>query len=119
MAPIPWNVIIPIAISLLSEMFEKEDDPLGDALTLKQQMDALGMKEPQEPFRNPYLPQMSEAAFKAVLQQMQRTENWGWPEGQGQDMSWLQDMLANVQPASSFGSGVTRKPITPRITPLG
>ena len=102
---IPWQIIIPALISVLGEVLEKEPDPLEEALTLKQQMRTLGIKPP---YQNPYLPQMSEAAFRAVMSQLGRTANWGWPEGQGIDLSWIESILASAP----SGTGSRRRLLT-------
>lgn len=101
-AGMPWSVIVPILLSIFGGMFEKEEDPLEDALELQRQMKTLGI---QQPYQNPYLPQMSEAAMKAVLGQLGRTQNWGWPAGKGLDTSWIQDMLGSLP----TGTGGTRR----------
>ena len=93
-AGMPWSIIVPILLSIFGGLFEKS--PEREAEDLQKQMEAMGIKPP---FQNPYLPQMSEAAFRGSLGQMGRTQNWGWPEGMGLDTSWIQDMLANIQPA--------------------
>ena len=101
----PWSVIVPILLSVFGGLFEKEEDPLEEALTLKQQMGTLGI---QPPYQNPYLPQMSEAAMKAVLGQLQQTSGWGWPaDRQPPNTDWIQEMLTSLP----TGTGGTRRRI--------
>jgi len=89
-----WSVILPVLMSIFGGLFEKkEEDPLTQANNMLGMMKRLGI---QTPYQNPYLPQMGEAAFRGSLGQLGRTANWGWPEGMGIDMSWIQDMLANA-----------------------
>ncbi len=101
----PWSVIIPILLSVFGGLFEKKEDPLEEALTLKQQMGTLGI---EPPYQNPYLPQMSEAAFKAVMGQLQQTSGWGWPaDRQPPNTDWIMEMLASAP----TGTGGTRRRI--------
>ena len=38
--------------------------------------------KPTEPlYMSPNLPQVDEATLKAIMNQMSRTQNWGWPGG--------------------------------------
>lgn len=100
----PWSVVVPILLSVFGGLFEKEEDPLDEAMRMQQQMKTLGMKPP---YQSPYLPQMNEAAMRAVLSQLGRTTNWGWPAGQQLDTSWIENMLANLP----TGTGGTRRRI--------
>lgn len=100
----PWSVVVPVLLSVFGGLFEKKEDPLEDALLMQQQMKQLGI---QPPYQSPYLPQMNEAAMKAVLAQLNRTANWGWPEGMGVDTSWIQNMIATAP----TGTGGTRRRI--------
>lgn len=94
-AGVPWSIIIPIAISLLGDLFGKEEDPLTGAMDLKRQMDILGFKEP---YRSPYLAGADRTMYQALLNQMKRTANWGWPAGMGMDTSFIEDALAQFVP---------------------
>ena len=98
----PWSVVIPILLSVFGGLFEKEEDPMDEALKLQQQMKQLGI---QKPYQNPYLPQMSEAAMRGVLGQMGQTAGWGWPADRQPDMSWLAPMMENLP----TGTGGTRR----------
>ncbi len=101
----PWSVIVPILLSVFGGLFEKEEDPLDEARELQMQMKQLGI---QQPYQNPYLPQMSEAALKAVLGQLQQTSGWGWPaDRQPPNTDWIQEMLATAP----TGTGGTRRRI--------
>ncbi len=104
-AGMPWSVIVPILLSIFGGLFEKEEDPLSDALDLQRQMGTLGV---EPPFQNPYLPQMSEAAFKAVMGQLGQTAGWGWPaDRQPPNTDWIMEMLASAP----TGTGGTRRRI--------
>lgn len=102
LAGIPWTILVPALLSIFGGLFEKEEDPLSDALDLQQQMRTLNINPP---YQSPYLPQLNEAAFKAVMAQLGRTANFGWPEGQGIDLSFIQDILGSAP----SGTGGTRR----------
>lgn len=105
-AGMPWSMIVPILLSVFGGLFEKKEDPVANALELKQQMASLGM---DPPFQNQYLPQMSEAAMRAVMGQLGRTQNWGWPEGKGLDTSWIQDMMAKLPAGTPLEQRLERR----------
>ena len=101
----PWSIVVPILLSVFGGLFEKEEDPLDEALQLQQQMRTLGV---DPPYQNPYLPQMSEAAFKAVMGQLGQTAGWGWPaDRQPPNTDWITEMLASAP----TGTGGTRRRI--------
>lgn len=99
-AGMPWSIVIPIAMSLIGEIFGKKDDPLSDAMDLKKQMEMLGIKEP---YRSPYQGSADSTMYQALLNQLQRTSNWGWPEGQGVDTSFIQQALDQNFPGTTPG----------------
>jgi len=84
--------IIPIAISLLQTLFKKS--PEDEAQDLKNQMATLGIKAP---YQSPYLSQIDPVVLKALLAQMARTSNWGWPAGKGMDTSFIENALQNIR----------------------
>ncbi len=90
----PWSIVIPILLSIFGGLFEKS--PEKKAEEMQTQLSGMGL---EPPFQNPYLPQMSEAAFKAAMSQMGRTQNWGWPAGKQMDTGWIQDMIGQIKPA--------------------
>lgn len=90
--------LIPIIISLLGTMFEK--DPLEEAQELKSQMGILGFKQP---YQSPYAEKLDPVMLQALLAQMGRTSNWGWPAGKGMDTSFIMDALEQLR-AGKFGS---------------
>ena len=103
-AGMPWAIIIPIAMSLIGEIFGKKDDPLSDALDMQKQMAMLGMKPP---YQSPYTGAADKAGFQMLLNQMKRTANWGWPEGMGIDTSFITDALGENFPGTTPG-GIRR-----------
>ena len=118
--PATWAAIVAAAITAISELsklLKKKDDPMEDARAMMANMSELGYPgtegggAPQsEEYQNPYLPQMGSAAFQMIMNQLKRTSNWGWPEGQGMDTSWLDDLLATAP----YPSGAGKTSITTR-----
>lgn len=94
-------LIMMAVISVLGELLKKSPEKKArEQMALQEE---LGYKQP---YQNEYLPQMSEAAFRASMGQMGRTANWGWPEGMGVDTSWMDEMGKNIQPAQIPGPGL-------------
>ena len=100
-AGIPWAIIIPIALSILGSILEEEKDPLEEAMNLKKQMGILGF---QQPYQSPYLKTLDPTVAKALLAQLGRTSNWGWPAGMGMDTSFIEEALRNIGTAGLPGS---------------
>jgi hypothetical protein len=94
--------LIPFILSFLSAMFEKEKDPLEEAMNLKSQMGILGFKPP---YQSPYAKGLDPIVLKALLAQMGRTSNWGWPSGMGIDTSFITDALGKIG-AGRFGASL-------------
>ena len=96
----PWAIVIPIVVSLLQTMFKKS--PSQEAEDLKKQMAVLGL---QTPYQNPYASTIDPVVLKALLAQLNRTSNWGWPAGKGIDTSFIQDALKNIGNINPLGIG--------------
>lgn len=108
-AAFPWATLLqlsPILVSLLMAMFKKS--PTQEAEDLKKQMAILGL---QTPYQSPYMSTIDPTVIKALLAQLNRTSNWGWPAGKGIDTSFIQDALAKVGNINPLGTGQT----TPNI----
>ena len=88
----PW-ALLPILVSFLGSLFGKEKDPLEEAMNLKSQMQILGFKQP---YQSPYTKTIDPVVAKALLAQLGRTSNWGWPAGMGMDTSFIADALKNI-----------------------
>ena len=101
-AAFPW-VILPIALTLLQTIFKKS--ATQEAEDLKKQMAILGL---QTPYQSPYMSTVDPVVVKALLAQLGRTSNWGWPAGKQMDTSFIQDALANVKNINPLGTGQTR-----------
>jgi len=97
---IPLPIILAIVGSLFGDIFGKKEDPLSDALDLKSQMNTLGMKPP---FQSPYMPMMDKTMVQALLNQMGRSANFGWPEGAQMDTSFIDNALAQSFPQPGAG----------------
>ena len=96
---LPWNIILPIALAYFSNLFS-DNDPEVDAVLQKLEMDkyaqtlrGMGMSPP---YRSPHLAGLDTATLKAILNQLNRSKNWGWPGGKQLDMSFITDLLGNV-----------------------
>lgn len=98
----PWAIVIPIVVSLLQTMFKKS--PSQEAEDLKKQMAILGL---QTPYQSPYMSTIDPTVLKALLAQLGRTSNWGWPAGKGIDTSFIQEALANVGNINPQGTSQT------------
>jgi len=105
----PW-FLIPIVVSLLQTMFKKS--PTQEAEDLKKQMAVLGL---QTPYQSPYMSTMDPVVVKALLAQLGRTSNWGWPAGKGIDTSFIQDALKNIGNINPLGTGQTMPTFLERL----
>jgi hypothetical protein len=102
----PWTIVAPLILSLLQTLFKKS--PTQEAEDLKKQMAVLGL---QTPYQSPYASTVDPVVLKALLAQLNRTSNWGWPAGKGIDTSFIQEALKNVGNINPLGTGQT----TPNI----
>jgi hypothetical protein len=84
---------IMMLVSLFGGLLEKEKDPYEEALKLQQQMSMLGIRPP---YQSRYPQQLDPAIVQALLTQLKRTSNWGWPEGMGTDTSLIENLLKNI-----------------------
>lgn len=70
----PWTLPLTLVLSLLPALFGRRGQ--GDMTSLIRYL------RPKQPmYMSPNLPQVDEAALNAVMNQMGRTQNWGWPGG--------------------------------------
>jgi len=95
------TMLIPILFSLLqsSGLFGggDEDNEVERIREEGRQRRLLAQMRPQGSYyQSPYLPQIDRTTAMALLNQLKRSANWGWPEGQGMDLSWLEDILGQV-----------------------
>ena len=97
-----WTFLIPILLSFLGSMFEKEKDPLEEAMNLKSQMGILGFKPP---YQSPYAKGLDPVVLQALMAQLGRTANWGWPGGMGMDTSFIEEALGKIG-AGRFGASL-------------
>ena len=68
----PWTIPLTLLLSFLPSLFGRRGQK--DMTSLIQYL-----KPTQPLYMSPNLPQVDDAALKAVLNQMSRTQNWGWP----------------------------------------
>jgi len=114
----PWSVILPIAISLFGNLFggdDEEEQRRSEDKRYEQWMAMIKQilgKQSQSQVNPLLLGGANTATLQAVLNNMNRTTNWGWPEGMriGDPLSsaggmgsnnLLQNLLKNLQ-----GSGI-------------
>ena len=68
----PWTLPLTLVLSLLPSLFGRRGQ--------KDMTSLIHYLKPTQPlYMSPNLPQVDDAALKAVLNQMSRTQNWGWP----------------------------------------
>ena len=99
---------LPIILSVLGELFKKS--PEEEARDLQKQLEALGLKAP---YQSPYLQKLDPVIAQALLAQLKRTSNWGWPAGMGMDTGFIEEALKNILTpqkliTGGFG-GITRR----------
>jgi len=105
---LPWNIMLPILLSFFSSQFGGGNDPEVDAILQKLEMDKMGQSlqgmglTPN--YRSPNIGALDDVSLQAILNQMNRSKNWGWPEGKQLDMSFIGDLLGDL----GGGSGGTR-----------
>ena len=92
---------LPIVLSFFEEMFKKEKNPIEEALDLQRQMSALGIKPP---YQSQYPKQLDPVVARALLAQLKRTSNWGWPAGMGMDTGFIEEALKHIG-TGGFGTG--------------
>lgn len=121
---LPWNIILPIAISLIQSLVSgKKDTPQYKGEEMKAALDAMGL-QPQEPaYRSPYTGGVDDTLFQALLNNAKRSGNWGYPEGQQNDYGFINEILARYEGVQGAmpGAPVTPAPFAPggsgQITP--
>ena len=96
-AAFPW-AILPVVLSLLQTIFKKTSTQKAE--DFKKQMAILGL---QTPYQSPYMSTMDPVVVKALLAQLGRTSNWGWPAGKQMDTSFTEDALRSI---NRRGSGI-------------
>lgn len=92
-AGLPWNIMLPIVISFFTSLLSGEEDELTKALEMQQNLGTLGL---EPPYRSPFLAGLDRTTLQAILNQMGRSANWGWPAGKRMDLSFIEDFLADI-----------------------
>jgi len=101
-----WELLIPIVYSLLSSSGllgggqPSFDDRMDNARELQLLLRQLGI---DKGYQSPYTGTMDKTVMQAVLNNMQRLGNWGWPSGMSMDTSYLSNALGDI------GGGSTRR----------
>ena len=89
-----WLILM--GISLLPELFKERKDPYEEALKLKTYMKMLGI---EQPYQSRFAKIIDPVVAQALLAQLGRTSNWGWPSGMGIDTSFIQKALSGLRSA--------------------
>ena len=92
-----WAILL--GIQLLGDALKKEKDPYQEALKFQTQMKMLGMRPP---YQSRMLPIIDPVIAQALLAQLNRTSNWGWPAGMGIDTSFIDKAMQAIG-AGGFG----------------
>lgn len=112
----PWSIIIPIVISLMGGMFSDEEDEYGESMRRgREAQNIFGRMGMKPPYQSPYLPGMDKTVMQALLNNLQRTSNWGWPAGKQMDTSFIEQALKSMSAGGIGGTGRvpgTRRRIT-------
>ena len=82
---------LPIILSVFGELFKKS--PEEEARDFQRQMLALGFKPP---YQSQFPKQLDPVIVRALLTQLKRTSNWGWPAGMGMDTSFIEEALKRL-----------------------
>lgn len=102
---IPWAMIIPILGSLFEGLFSEseEDKRQREMIELDQMMRQMGMGKYS--WREKQSQQLSPVVLQAIINNMKRMGNWGYPSGMGIDWSFLQQALPNMGAIRPGGLG--------------
>lgn len=117
----PWSWLIPILVALMPSLFGGEEDEEREAM--KRAMEGKRIAEGMgltPPYQSPYLPGIDKTVMQAILNNLQRTSNWGWPAGKQMDTSFIEQALASLPQLPQLGTGGTPsfgmgRAITPKI----
>ena len=62
----------------------------------------------QPPYQSPFLGEMDPMVLKALMANLGRTSNWGWPEGQGMNTDFITQALSNMGNIPPLSTGSPR-----------
>lgn len=65
------------------------------------------------PYQSPYLGEIDPVVAKALMANLGRTSNWGWPEGQGINTDFITQALENMKNIPSISTGPPKPPVYP------
>jgi hypothetical protein len=88
----PWAIAIPVILKVIEELTKKS--PEEEARDVQRQMANLGFRQP---YQSQFPQQLDPAIVQALLTQLKRTSNWGWPAGMGTDTSFIENLLKNIK----------------------
>jgi len=110
MAAVPWNIIIPIVLSIVSGMFKKDEGTqmMDKGLQMKSTMDVMGYKPP---YQSPMLKQLDPVVAQALLNQLKQYSNFGMPEGMSMPTDFMNILLPSGSSRQPIPQGGTRIPL--------
>jgi len=65
------------------------------------------------PYQSPYLGEVDPVIAKALMANLGRTSNWGWPEGQGINTDFITQALSNMGNIPSISTGPPKPSVYP------
>ena len=102
----PWSWLIPILVALIPSLFGGEEDEEREAMKraaeAKRIAEGMGLTPP---YQSPYLPGIDKTVMQALLNNLQRTSNWGWPAGKQMDTSFIEQALSSLPSLPQLGTG--------------
>ena len=104
---LPWHIILPILGSLLPGIGGGRDEDEAEAFLKEQELDRMMRRQGlgKYSWREKQSQQLSPVVLKALINQMQRMGNWGYPEGMGLDFSFLQEGMGGGAGAPRLATG--------------
>jgi len=96
---IPWNILLPIALSFVGGLFGKDENEemMERGMGMQQLLRGMGMRAP---YQSPFTKSADTAVFNYILQNLQRYGNFGFPSGMQMDLSFLEDLAGSSKGAT-------------------
>jgi len=107
----PWSVLIAVLGSLLPSLgiFGGESEEEKSQREFEQQKELIKMLLAwQNPtYKSPYIPGVDKTMVQALMNQMKRSANWGYPAGMQMDTSFIDEFLKAIPTIPQNTGGVT------------
>ena len=95
-AGLPWSIIIPVGLSLLGSLLSgKSEEEKRQEELYNQILPYLSRNLAYQTALQSRISGILPIVQQAILNQIKRTYNWGWPEGKGIDLDFLESLLSN------------------------